>query len=90
VPEAVLARTPEVAIYGDGRVIVSDTGLRSPRPALPRLLERHVSLARLPGLVADALAAGVGGSPDLGRFNQPADDLRPLLPDESACSDLVG
>lgn len=60
--EYAFSQLPEVAIYGDGRVFsVGAQPAIFPGAALPPLLVTRIEPSRLPGLVADAKAAGVDG-----------------------------
>ena len=53
---------PEVAVFGDGRVVVvGATTMEYPGKSYPPLLVGHIDPSRLPRLVEDAKAAGVDG-----------------------------
>jgi hypothetical protein len=71
VPAAGLVWDSMVAVFSDGRVIEARPVLTRPAPALPDLRVGRLSAVQLNRLVGDALAAGVGASPDLGPGHRP-------------------
>lgn len=61
-PSFQLTRTPPLALYGDGRVIVpGPTSDASPGPLLPNLHQEHVTPAEIQKILAAADAAGLLG-----------------------------
>jgi hypothetical protein len=66
-PDWLLARIPQISIYGDGRIITEGPQIMIyPGPALPNLQVQQIDPAKVDQLVGQALAAGVGSGTDLG------------------------
>ncbi|WP_448609846.1 hypothetical protein [Geodermatophilus sp. URMC 60] len=66
-PEAMAARVPLVAVYGDGRVVTPGAQIQVyPPPALPALQVWRLDADGVQTVVDRAVAAGVTGSGDLG------------------------
>lgn len=64
----IVGRLPMITVYGDGRVISEGpVTMIYPGPALPNVQEGTLSPAEVDALVERAIAAGVGGSPDVGQ-----------------------
>src|SRR5215207_8148069 len=64
----IVGRLPMITVYGDGRVISEGPiTMIYPGPALPNVQEGTLSPAEVDALVERAIAAGVGGSPDVGQ-----------------------
>jgi hypothetical protein len=67
-PSLIASRLPTVTVYGDGRVISEGPiTMIYPGPALPNVQERSLSPDQVDALVERAIAAGVGGAPDVGQ-----------------------
>lgn len=63
----IVSRLPMITVYGDGRVISEGpVTMIYPGPALPNVQERELSPGEVDALVERAIAAGVGGAPDVG------------------------
>lgn len=66
-PEALAARVPLVAVYGDGRVVAPGAQIQIyPPPALPPLHVWRLDPGGVEAVVERAVAAGVTGTGDLG------------------------
>ncbi len=66
-PGAQLSRVPSYSLYADGRLIsAGPVPAIYPGPALPNLQVQQLDEADVQALVDRALAAGVGGTADLG------------------------
>lgn len=66
-PEALAARVPLVAVYGDGRVVAPGAQIEvHPPPALPALQVWRLDAEGVQTVVDRAVAAGITGSGDLG------------------------
>jgi hypothetical protein len=67
-PEALAARVPLVAVYGDGRVVAPGAQIEVyPPPALPPLQVWRLDAEGVQTVVDRAVTAGVTGTADLGR-----------------------
>ena len=59
-PESILGRIPSFSLYGDGTLVTEGAQIDIyPGPALPPLLEQHVSEAGIQAILAAAAAAGL-------------------------------
>jgi hypothetical protein len=67
-PQSIVARVPQLSVYGDGRVISEGpVPADYPGPALPNILVRRISVDSVQRLVDLAVAAGVGQIRDYGQ-----------------------